>query len=236
MSVSTTSRRLIARRKASHSTRGGPRIVNEKDRARELAQQAARSGKLVRPDACQCCGRSKDLQRHHYDYARPLDVQWVCNQCHVLLDHIRIFPASLPVCLDDFPEYLRRFWRENGGTKQERAWRAVDAALRMGVLVHPEVCQVCGQSKDSPWKMRYPGFELYGDHVHVFLRVVERFDPEREILPYHVDYAKPLNVHWVCARCYNLLEHSRGGGTFSEAVRSIRAQRKRIRTPSTPGN
>lgn len=58
---------------------------------------ALKSGKLVRPDTCQCCRRSKDhpevvafkgghyqaIQAHHVDpFLRPLEVVWVCIQCH----------------------------------------------------------------------------------------------------------------------------------------------------------
>jgi len=70
------------------------------DRSRRFVSQAIASGKLVRPDACECRRRSKDdpavlarngrhyqaIQAHHEDHERPLDVVWVCIDCHGHLD------------------------------------------------------------------------------------------------------------------------------------------------------
>ena len=60
--------------------------------ARGLAHQqvsiAIREGRLTRPDACELCpSRRGDwptwtIHAHHEDYARPLDVIWLCNPCH----------------------------------------------------------------------------------------------------------------------------------------------------------
>src|SRR3990167_9497457 len=49
-------------------------------RARSLAQAAVRKGVLVR-EACERCGDRKS-HAHHDDYARPLDVRWLCDPCH----------------------------------------------------------------------------------------------------------------------------------------------------------
>lgn len=43
---------------------------------------AIRSGKLKRPAACEICGCAAKLHAHHEDYARPLDVRWLCVPCH----------------------------------------------------------------------------------------------------------------------------------------------------------
>lgn len=40
-----------------------------------------RRGKLV-PQPCEVCG-SPDSQKHHEDYARPLEVNWLCRTCHL---------------------------------------------------------------------------------------------------------------------------------------------------------
>jgi len=48
--------------------------------AHKTANRAVHSGKLVRL-ACQVCGDPKTVA-HHADYARPLDVTWVCRACH----------------------------------------------------------------------------------------------------------------------------------------------------------
>lgn len=48
------------------------------------------SGKVVRPETCEKCGRRPKRDRlgrsriegHHHDYAKPLDVEWLCDSCH----------------------------------------------------------------------------------------------------------------------------------------------------------
>lgn len=51
-------------------------------RAHSAVSNALRDGKLVRPRECESCGREAGLHGHHDDYARPLDVRWLCAACH----------------------------------------------------------------------------------------------------------------------------------------------------------
>ena len=58
---------------------------------------AIRSGALTKPHECQGCGRLASetrLSAHHHDYARPLDVIWLCAACHRPIDHVRAFVES----------------------------------------------------------------------------------------------------------------------------------------------
>jgi hypothetical protein len=48
-----------------------------------LAAQAEKDGIIVRPDKCETCKEDKTLLRHHRDYSKPLEVNWVCVKCHV---------------------------------------------------------------------------------------------------------------------------------------------------------
>lgn len=48
-----------------------------------LAGNAIRSGLLVR-EPCFKCGSCVDVDAHHEDYMRPLDVVWLCGLCHGL--------------------------------------------------------------------------------------------------------------------------------------------------------
>jgi hypothetical protein len=52
----------------------------EKMKARDAVRAALASGALVRLP-CEVCGRA-DTHGHHVDYARPLDVRWLCPLCH----------------------------------------------------------------------------------------------------------------------------------------------------------
>jgi len=44
--------------------------------------KALREGVLVRPEACEQCGKRSPVHGHHGDYSRPLDVEWLCPACH----------------------------------------------------------------------------------------------------------------------------------------------------------
>jgi len=55
-----------------------------KARAHDLVKNALASGMLVRPTRCEACGSEKNKPHsHHEDYSRPLDVQWICQPCHI---------------------------------------------------------------------------------------------------------------------------------------------------------
>ena len=34
------------------------------------------------------CGRSTQLEAHHKDYNKPLDVDWICKNCHENRHHL----------------------------------------------------------------------------------------------------------------------------------------------------
>lgn len=53
-----------------------------KDSARSYAGVYKRRGKLIpRPCACGC----QEVEMHHSDYSKPLEVEWMCRRCHI--DH-----------------------------------------------------------------------------------------------------------------------------------------------------
>lgn len=53
----------------------------EKDAVRRKAQWAVKTGKLTKLP-CEVCGDVK-VQAHHDDYAKPLEVRWLCRRHHV---------------------------------------------------------------------------------------------------------------------------------------------------------
>jgi len=57
----------------------------EKFSAYRKFKRALKAGILVRPIACEKCGEDKKRidAHHHLGYDKPLDVQWLCRQCHV---------------------------------------------------------------------------------------------------------------------------------------------------------
>lgn len=54
----------------------------DKKRAHSAVVRALRTGRLVRPSACERCGRECVPHAHHIDYAQPLNVVWLCSTCH----------------------------------------------------------------------------------------------------------------------------------------------------------
>ena len=52
-----------------------------KDKARRALRYAVKTGKIKR-GPCRYCGDLK-TQGHHSDYSKPLDVEWVCQKCHL---------------------------------------------------------------------------------------------------------------------------------------------------------
>ena len=45
-----------------------------------ITGNAIRDGKLIKAP-CECCDEAI-VHAHHDDYAKPLEVRWLCNKCH----------------------------------------------------------------------------------------------------------------------------------------------------------
>ena len=58
------------------------KLPSKQRKARAAVQAALASGKLVKPSKCESCDQEEKLQAHHWDYAEPLDVSWLCRWCH----------------------------------------------------------------------------------------------------------------------------------------------------------
>jgi len=63
----------------------GKTDLSQRDKARSLAHYQRRKGKL-KPEPCEVCA-SNQVQMHHDDYAKPLDVRWLCYLHHRELHH-----------------------------------------------------------------------------------------------------------------------------------------------------
>ena len=45
-------------------------------------QNAIKNGVLIRPKNCTLCGNTGKIHGHHHDYSKPLNVVWMCSDCH----------------------------------------------------------------------------------------------------------------------------------------------------------
>ncbi len=54
----------------------------EKRKAIQVVNSAIRAGKFHRPDFCESCFQENFVQGHHPDYDKPLEVDWLCPECH----------------------------------------------------------------------------------------------------------------------------------------------------------
>ncbi len=62
----------------------------EKVKARRVTNHAIRDGKLERPVICPSCNNGTFVEAHHEDYDKPLDVEWLCMDCHKKLHSILV--------------------------------------------------------------------------------------------------------------------------------------------------
>lgn len=53
----------------------------ERRKARTVLGNAIRDGHIQR-QPCEVCGTTEDVEAHHRDYSKPLDVNWLCGDHH----------------------------------------------------------------------------------------------------------------------------------------------------------
>ena len=82
-------KKILARNKANYEAGREVALARflatkktEKGRARQRVRDAIKAGKLARDKACQLCLKECRTHAHHHDYSKPLEVTWVCTQCH----------------------------------------------------------------------------------------------------------------------------------------------------------
>jgi len=80
--------RAYDRTRGGRTTRGQSRRYRRNNPiaygAHCVVSNALRAGRLVKPDECETsgCESADRLHGHHDDYAKPLDVRWLCPLCH----------------------------------------------------------------------------------------------------------------------------------------------------------
>lgn len=79
---STQERKDAAREKQRLHRANNP----EKYKARTAVGNALRDKRIFKKP-CEYCGSEERVQGHHKDYSKPLEVTWVCFQCHRQKEH-----------------------------------------------------------------------------------------------------------------------------------------------------
>lgn len=59
-----------------------------KNQSRAITRRAIANGIITRPNTCEICGGECKPEAHHEDYTKPLEVIWVCKQCHENIHHL----------------------------------------------------------------------------------------------------------------------------------------------------
>ena len=62
-----------------------PRRIRTRS-ARYAAALAEQLGMISRPKCCSWCRRRLRLERHHWNYDEPLNVTYLCVDCHAIAD------------------------------------------------------------------------------------------------------------------------------------------------------
>ena len=56
--------------------------------ANTKVSNAIRDGKLKKLNVCMICGKTNcRIHAHHYDYSKPLEITWICSNCHYRIHH-----------------------------------------------------------------------------------------------------------------------------------------------------
>lgn len=54
-----------------------------KRKAQNRVEIALKNGTLKKSNKCEFCGKINcEIEGHHYNYSKPLDVIWLCTECH----------------------------------------------------------------------------------------------------------------------------------------------------------
>jgi hypothetical protein len=61
----------------------------DKRAVQQKLRYAVRKGVVEKKRKCEVCGSEKKVEAHHWNYSKPLEVQWLCYYCHSDADSLR---------------------------------------------------------------------------------------------------------------------------------------------------
>lgn len=70
--------------------------TRDKRRVHAKVYNAIKYGRIERPGKCSRCGTQCKPEGHHDDYSKPLEISWLCQNCHLAYhDALRAFGLAL---------------------------------------------------------------------------------------------------------------------------------------------
>ena len=74
--------------KAKNAAYQRRRLKNEENHAKHMARRAVGNavmlGKMTKGSNCALCNSGQDIEAHHRDYSKRLEVIWLCRNCHAI--------------------------------------------------------------------------------------------------------------------------------------------------------
>lgn len=71
-----------------------------KANARSYSNQYVRRG-LLKRQPCEVCGTTDQVEKHHGDYSKPLQVRWLCRRHHRAIERILGKVATVPHLVEE---------------------------------------------------------------------------------------------------------------------------------------
>ncbi len=97
---------------------------------RTAETRASRNIKISKGQLCEICKGRKATQRHHEDYSKPLEIMFVCGNCHRSI-HIllRDYQRKIKKVIDEEIEIQEKMGKEQRQHKRSIEWRIIGLKL-----------------------------------------------------------------------------------------------------------
>lgn len=123
----------------------------EKAKCHAIVNDYIKRKVLIKPTKCSCCGEEKELQAHHEDYSKPLEIIWLCAKCHSALHKQKRIENGFEY---KQTRYIKKGYKNKGKSKpykkDERYIRALE--LRRQGYTYQQIANNTGISKSQIYK------------------------------------------------------------------------------------
>lgn len=124
----------------------------QKVKAHSIVNEAIKTGKLVKPSECSCCKLKKEVQAHHEDYEKPLDIIWLCPACHSKLHKQKRIENGFQY--KPTKKYIKKGYNNKGKSKpykkDHRYTQSIE--LRQQGKTYQQIAEITGISRSQIYK------------------------------------------------------------------------------------